>query len=425
MTANKVFCTVPWFEVHINANGTYHTCGAQPNPQSVPYAPGFAEKNNVHVMPIEEWINGEYQSRVRLSKLDGVYEPRCQMCYNEETIGSSSKRIRENLKSQIDNSSFELTYQASPDFKYFDFSKQNQGKTDFVKPISYHISIGNECNYACRMCGPWYSTQLALEGLRNGTYSGPVRQNWTENETAWNNVIDYMCATEDLKFVHIIGGEPLLNPKFENLVNRLLEAGRTDIYLGFTTNGSVVNPELIEKLNVFRHVDIGISVEATGILNDYIRKGSQTEKVLDNIDLYLKYRKEAHVYVTLRAVPSALSVHTLDDLYRWCVSRKLDIMTNVLVRPEHLQIKQLPREIKDRLLEQYQTWQFSEPAPADSNPRDPNWFKQHLDSEIRTVQNLLQQEADPEQTKKLYDTITAWGWFDNPEIAKYFKVSNL
>ena len=27
----KVFCNVPWYEIHINADGTYHTCGAQPN----------------------------------------------------------------------------------------------------------------------------------------------------------------------------------------------------------------------------------------------------------------------------------------------------------------------------------------------------------------------------------------------------------
>jgi hypothetical protein len=104
-------------------------------------------------MRLEDWINGEYQSRVRLGKLNGVYEPRCQTCYNEEISGSSSKRLKENLKSKIDNDVFELTYQASPDLAHFEFSKVNQGLTDVLKPTSYHISLGNECNYACKMCG--------------------------------------------------------------------------------------------------------------------------------------------------------------------------------------------------------------------------------------------------------------------------------
>jgi MoaA/NifB/PqqE/SkfB family radical SAM enzyme len=416
---------VPWFEVHINADGTYHTCGAQPNPGRMPYPLGWVEKHNVHNMRLEDWINSEYQNRVRLSKLKGIHEPRCQMCYNEEVSGSSSKRLKENLKSRIDDNSFELTYQSSPDLLHFEFSRNNQGLTDILKPVSYHMSLGNECNYACRMCGPWSSSQLAVEGLQNGTYFGPARLNWTKDEAAWNHVTDYICNTENLEFVHLIGGEPYMNPKFEELIDKLLAANRTDIYLGFTTNGSFVEPEIIEKLNAFRQVDIGISIECTGVLNDYIRKGTQTNAVLDNIDLYLKYRKEGHVYVTVRPVPSALSVHTLYELYQWAAGRGVDVMTNVLSKPDHLQIRQLPREIKDRLLPKYQQWQYSEPAPADSNPRDPNWFKQHIDAEIRTAMYWLEQEADPDQTKKLYDTITAWGWFDNPEIAKYFEVSNL
>ena len=416
---------VPWFEVHINADGTYHTCGAQPNPGRMPFPAGFVEQHNVHNMRLEDWINSNYQSQVRLGKLNGVYEPRCQMCYNEELSGSSSKRLKENLKSKINNESFELTYPVSPDFAHFEFSRTNQGQTNILKPESYHISLGNECNYACKMCGPWASSRLAVEGLQNGTYLGPAKLNWTEDAVAWRQVSDYICETENLKFVHLIGGEPYMNPRFEELIDKLLAAGRTDIYLGFTTNGSIVDTRLIEKLNAFRHVDIGISIECMGLLNDYIRKGTKTNEVLDNIDLYLKYKREAHVYITVRPVPNALSVHTLDELYQWCASRKVDVMTNILTTPEHLQIRHLPCDVKDRLLAKYQQWVFSEPMPGTSDPRDPNRFQEHIDAEIRTVIYWLQQAADPEQTKKLYNIISNWGWFADPEITKYFESKDL
>jgi MoaA/NifB/PqqE/SkfB family radical SAM enzyme len=419
----QVFCNIPWVEVHINADGTYHSCGAQPNTVSLTLAGTI---NNVFNMTIPEWINSAHQCRARLDKLNGTKEYLCGMCYNEEAMGSSSKRVKENLKSKIrSDDNFEVDFARSPDLHYFNYSRDNQGKTDYMRPYSYHISLGNECNLACKMCGPTASSKLAVELQKTGEYKGPVLMDWTRNSTAWNHVVDYMCSTEDLRFVHIIGGEPLLNPRFENLIDRLLDAGKTDIYLGFTTNGTVVKPDLIEKLNAFRHVDIGVSIEASGILNDYIRAGSNTQTVLDNIDLYLKYRREAHVYVTARVVPSALSVHTLDDLYRWCISRKLDVVSNVLTWPEHQQIQHLPGDVKSRLLTQYNSWEYSEPLPGTSDPRDPNRYREHIDSEVRAIINCLQQPNDMAQTKKLYNQLSLWQWLGAKEIGKYFESSEI
>jgi len=320
---------------------------------------------------------------------------------NKDVVGISSKDL--NLLDR------------SATFKYF----QN------LKPSinSYHISLGNECNLACRICGPTASSKIAVAEIKAGTYSGPARMNWTEDESAWNHVVSTICNTPDLKFVHLIGGETLLNPKLENLIDQLLEANKTDIYLGFTTNGTVFNQQLMEKLNAFRHVDVGISIECTGQLNDMIRQGSHTEEVLDNIDLYLKHRKEGHVYITVRPVPSALSIHKLDDLYKWCVSRKLDVMTNILTRPDYLQIAQLPPDVKERLIKQYSKWDYSELAPANSNPRDPTWFKQHIDNEIKSIITALSQPNDPTLTQKLYQKLSLWGWLDQPNIAKYFKTN--
>lgn len=414
---NKIFCNIPWVEVHINADGTYHTCGAQTNTIS---GTEEAKLYNVHDMTIPAWINSEHQRRARINKLAGIAENACAMCYHEERLGSSSKRIKENLKSKIVNTDFDRTFRISPDAPLFNYSANNRGMTDFTRPTSYHLSLGNECNLACRMCGPTASSKIAVAEIKAGTYKGPARMNWTEDETAWNHVVDYICTTEDLKFVHLIGGEPLLNPRFEDLIDRLLSAKKTDIYLGFTTNGTVFNHNLMTKLQAFRHVDVGVSVECWGKLNDLVRQGSTTQTVLDNIDQYLKYRREAHVYVTLRAVPSALTVHTLDELYRWCVTRELDVMTNILVEPEYQQISQLPKPIKDRLIEQYSTWEHSEPAPADSNPRDPTWFKQHIDNEIMAIIMALKQEPKNNLTEELYEKLELWGWFDHSDIRNYF-----
>lgn len=418
---DQVFCNIPWTEVHINADGTYHTCGAQPN--RISGTPGAAIYN-VHNMSIDEWINSCHQRKTRLGKLSGVKEPLCNMCYHEEQLGSSSKRIKENLKSQIDSTNFYTSYSVSPDIYYFDESLTHDGLSKMI-PYSYHISLGNECNLACRMCTPVASSRIASNMKQIGLYNGPIRMNWTEDPVAWKSVTETICNTKDLKFVHIIGGEPLLNPKFEELIDLLITANKTDIYIGFTTNGTVFIPSLIEKLNVFRHVDIGVSIECTGILNDYIRQGSDTITVLNNIDRYLLSRREGHVYVTVRPVPSALSVHTLDDLYLWCIDRKVDVMTNFLVSPEFMQIKNLPGDVKNKLLAKYKKWEFTEPMPGTSDPRDPNRYKEHIDNEIRAIIKELTATGNTIKTKELYEKLTLWQWFDHQEITKYFETSEI
>lgn len=400
---NKIYCTVPWTEVHINADGTYHTCGAQPNTVT---GTDFGAEHNVFNMTVAEWMNSAYQSQARKDKLAGVSSNLCNMCYNEEAVGKSSKRERELHKYPV----IPLEYQQS----------------NIVNaPTSYHISFGNECNLSCVMCGPWFSSRIAAEEKRKGNWTLPVKLNWTLDEAAWSMVVNSICDTVNLQAVHVIGGEPLINDRFERLVDQLILSGRTDIYLGFTTNGTVFNHSLLEKLNVFRHVDIGVSIETAGLLNDYIREGSDTQQVLKNIELYLKHRKQGHVYVTLRVVPSALSVHTIDELFLWCIDHQLDIMSNLLVRPNFMAINNLPDDVKEKLLQKFSTWQYSTVDITGTNPRDPNYFREHIDNELRAIIKMLIKPGDPELTKQLYNFLVSKEWLKNQEIQKLFATSQL
>lgn len=410
MSLDKVFCTMPWVEVHINADGSFQTCGDQSD---------YIRKHNINNTSLSEWINSEHQQQARLEKVSGISNPLCNQCYQEDLVGSSSKRIKENYKSHIHPLHFYKSYKVSPNKPHFDYSLNNHGSTNFT-PTSYHISLGNECNLACRMCAPWSSSRVAQAHTDEGIYDGPIRMNWTDNQQRWDELLDAMCNTENLQFVHVIGGEPLINPKLEQLVDRLIAAGRTNIYFGFTTNGTILNIPLIEKLKVFRHLEIGISIETLDKLNNYIRRGCNTDQVLENIKQYAAHREKSHVYVTIRPVPSALSVHTLDNLYRWCIEHNLDVLTNFLSYPECLQIRHLPQKVKDRLLEQYANWEYCKPNSSESNPRDPHRFREHIDSEIRAIIHALKLEADPAMTEELYQDLRSWGWFNDYDIRKYF-----
>lgn len=397
---NKFYCVIPWSEVHINNDGTYQSCGSHKNNKS---STPFGSTHNVHNMTIKQWMSSQYQIEARIKKAANQPEPLCATCYQEDEVGKNSKRTRELGK-----------YPTIP-IEYYQ-------PTVTSLPRSFHILLGNDCNLACKMCGPLYSSRIAAEQKRIGIWNGSVRQTWTDDQQAWNMLVDTMLRAENLEYVHLIGGEPLIMPRFFELIDALYNAGKTDIYIGFTTNGMVFNKDLMQKLQAFRHVDIGISLEGLGATNDFCRTGVNTELVKQNLEKYLTYRDPGHIYVVLRTVPSAITVHELDKLYLWAIERKLDVMSTFVANPTWLSIKQLPADVKQRLLQQYRSWEYGETALA-GNDRNPVHYRQHIDNEITGIIKLLEQANDPEQTKILYSKLTEWGALEQEDIRNYFSTA--
>lgn len=408
MLTAKSFCTVPWFEVHINADGSYHTCGMQRN--WITGTP-LAKEYNIQTMSIPEWMSHSYMVQDRQNKLNGVEDPHCGSCYAAESGGGSSKRIRENLKSSIHDARFDLTFKHSRDNSVISTPAINN-----LNIRSFHFSLGNECNLYCRTCEPSYSSKIAFMEKHS-----PVRMNWTDNQQAWDHLMATMIASPDLQFVHVIGGEPFLNYRFEELINGLIAAGKTDIYFGFSTNGTIYKEDIFKKLQAFRHVDVGISLESTSKLNDYIRAGSITEKVIENIKRIQELQGPGY-YVTLRTVISALSVHTYAETLQWALDNDLGILSNTLEYPPEFQVQNLPRKVKERLLADI-NWNFSDASGVISNGREPEQQKLHADNEMRNVINLLKQRENFLLCHKMYQRLTKWNWFVDPDIRKYFYIS--
>jgi len=404
------FCTVPWYEVHINADGSYHTCGQQRNWIS---ETRLAQVYNIQTMSIDKWMNLEYMQNDRNEKLSGIKNTHCNACYAAECGGGSSKRVRENLKSKIHNNKklFPVSFAKSPDYGVI---SQTQKPAANIR--SFHISLGNECNLYCRTCEPSYSSKIAF--MQKVT---PVRLNWTDNQQAWDHLITAIKTTDDLQFVHVIGGEPFLNYRFEELIDRLIELGKTNIYFGFSTNGTFFKEDIFRKLQNFKHVDVGISLETPTKLNDYIRTGSNTEQVINNIKR-IQLFQAPNYYVTLRCVLSALSVHEYDNTLKWALENNLGILTNTLEYPPQQQVQNLPEDIKQRLINRLESWQFSNTSSIASNGREPEKQKLQADNEIKNALNLLQQPNIQALTDKLYEQLSSWQWFEDEDIRNYFFV---
>jgi sulfatase maturation enzyme AslB (radical SAM superfamily) len=350
----------------------------------------------------------------RIEKLAGIKNTHCNACYAAECGGGSSKRVRENLKSKIYNNQklFDISFARSPDY-----TTLSSPDLSTVNIRSFHLSLGNECNLYCRTCEPSYSSKIAF--MEKVT---PIRLNWTNNDTAWQHLLDAINTSTDLQFVHVIGGEPFLNYRFEQLIDALISMNKTEIYFGFSTNGTIYREEIYKKLQNFKHIDVGISLETPSKLNDFIRAGSNTADVIANIKKIQQFQAPNY-YVTLRCVLSALSVHEYDNTLKWALENNLGILTNTLEYPPQQQVRNLPEDIKQRLIKRFETWDFSDHTGVVTNGREPELQKFQADNEIKNAINLLRQPNDPNLTEKLYGQLTSWQWFEDNNIRNYFFVT--
>ena len=118
--------------------------------------------------------------------------------------------------------------------------------------------------------------------------------------------------------------------------------------VGFTTNGTVWRDDLSELLNNFQAVDLGISIETTAPVNDYIRYPGNVEDIQANI-LKFKYMsiKNPSIGIQLRITPSALSIWHFDQQIDFQMKYKLSAEScHIIDRPEWLRLTVLPEDLR-------------------------------------------------------------------------------
>lgn len=328
----------------IRNTGHYLNCCIQPGNSSNPTID--------QISPIE-WVNHEKMNDLRTRTLGDATVTECNRCYQAEQYSGISSRIRDNYKSIIfPDDHFEQSFNQSPHKSIFEYSKNNQGKTH-QKPLDYTLSFGNECNLLCKMCGPEYSSKIAVQYKKWNIQESSVRQNWSADDENWDKLITSLRQTEDLIRISIVGGEPMINKRFDHLLDFLIESGiGNKIALGFVTNGTQFKQAQIKKLQQIKQLDIDISLESIYNNNHYIRQGSDTQDVIANI-LKFKQSLSDNAIISLSTAPQLFSVNTYDSLIRWCLEHTVPIVSHHVANPSYLSVAVLPDSIKQHLKEKY------------------------------------------------------------------------
>lgn len=394
MANSKIFCNIPWFEININHDGSYDLCGCQ-NDKIV--GTELGKKYNIKNIPITEYWNNDRLKEARLRKLGDTPDPMCQMCQTKDQVGYMSNRVKENLKSVIFHQSFDRSFLQSPNYKHFKFSQENNGLTTSF-PHSLHLNLGYHCNFACRMCNPFASTKIQTDYKQlNWIPRDQSFTHWSEDPVGWGNLLDFLDNHgNDIRVLHIIGGEPELLPKFQFIIQYFVDKGwAKNINISFTTNGSFDYSKYFDKLKLYKRCEIGISIESVDPIGDYIRQGGNIEEILKNI-LSMQQSSLENFQLAIRTVPSLLSLPTYANLITWAWQNKIPIDNSILVRPQWLQAALLPDTIKSKIINDVTLVKSQLPAPANDefiNQKHPDKIHISLHNECDSIINLAKQSA--------------------------------
>jgi len=416
MANQRIFCNTPWYEVHIYWDGSLGICCQESRKLS--------NDHNIKTTTLAEWFNSAPVVNFRKEVLSDIPTDVCSSCYHEEKFGGTSRRHRSNQKSVIfTKTAFKDSFEQSPGRKHFTVD----GITDTL-PIDLHIDLGNYCNLACKMCWSGASSTIAVQNVLWGVESDRqyLGVDWTKDEVIWNRFLDELLTIPKLKNIHFMGGETLLTRRFENFVDFMILHEQFDLNFSFVTNGTTFNTKLLEKLKQFDRIGIEVSIETTSEHNSYVRQGTNTAEVLDNIQRY----KQLEFDVTIRPTIGALTVGYYHTLLDYCLEQRIIIKGLIINNPTWMQISVLPEQVKQSYKMNYQNIidKLNDiDISADYNESEKSNFARLVKVQTQQILNLLDQPIQP-GIEQLVAHCRKW---DNvyqldavklyPELAEIFK----
>ena len=350
--ASPTFCILPWTHLATNASGQLrYCCNVQPGVGLVRDEHGRAVTLAGGVNLDEVWNAPSYRA-IRREMLDGRWPAACARCRIEEAAGVKSARQGWNEAYAEDVAEALAATDA-------------EGRAP-LKIRYVDLRLGNLCNLKCRMCNPYASVRWLEDWetvgatLAEGERERLAKLDWFNDPGAWTS-LERSLAHCDL--IYFTGGEPLLIDEHQKFLRFCTERGfASRLTLKYNTNLTLLPPELIELWRPFRKVRLNCSLDAVGALNTYIRYPSRWPVVSRNIAKLNELargpegrRLRLTFHVTVQAYNFPRLTEILDFVREQPGFTPLPYL-NILDRPRHLSIRQLPPALKHASIARLDEW---------------------------------------------------------------------
>ena len=397
MSLKDTFCSSPWISMRITNQGNLVFCRGAGSTTQTEY--------NISNTDIVDYFQN-HMSEFRQKLLLGQTINQCHRCHQMDTHGKVSLRKKQLAKVGVIPQHFEKTLLSSPFADEFEYSLHNKGHTTLL-PVDWQIDLGNYCNSACIFCTPYDSSKLAKELYDIGFIKQQPVKSWTSDTALVDKFIQVLESTPTLEYLHFIGGEPLINPAFKRILDRLHTIGKTESIVGFTTNLTVYNDDLISTLTKFRNVHIGVSIETLHTVNDYIRYPIDTQQAKIQLDRWIQTARQHNWSLQIRTTPTLFSINFLDELYEYAYQNNVVIEAcNFIEEPAFMRPSVLPESYRLEAAQKLQKWinQYNNNSNSDVlNARDSKQVRSYLLQDAQSYVHYLKNESD--ETHRLPDLI--------------------
>jgi MoaA/NifB/PqqE/SkfB family radical SAM enzyme len=328
---SKTFCIYPWIHLHAYPTGeAYPCCHAE-----MTYPVG-----NTRFKTLEDIYRDAPMRELRRDMLNERPNPACGRCYEQEESGffsgrrSANKHHGHHIK-RIDDDKFQMSY--------------------------WDIRFSNLCNLSCRSCGhifssSWYQDQAQLAGPDWAKNNKVLNIAGRDKDDMWQQLMPHIDYVEQIYFA---GGEPLMMDEHYRILEELERRERFDVRLIYNTNFTqtrLKDREVFDYWRKFDSVAVGASLDAMGPRAEYIRRGTEWDRVERNRRTMLEVCPNVDFYIS--PTLSILNAWHLPDFHRAWVDQGLiqaqDLNVNILQDPSHLRIDIATAEYKQKLNEKYQ-----------------------------------------------------------------------
>lgn len=389
------FCIIPFSRLQIDPDGRAKPCCKY----KTGMAPDLTDLNFLPNKNIDELWNQDEFIQLRDQFMRGQKPEGCKVCWDEEAAGVKSLR-------QIVE----------------DGAKKNARYNIFVKipsqsPSHLDLKLSNICNLKCRICHPFLSSQWIKEHKDLNLADSNVIKIYTENsrekffESNYNEEILKKWAP-NLTDIEFYGGEPLLQQEHERILKIVTEYNKPyRLRLFYNSNSTQFKEEFFEYWKQCDRVTINFSVDDIGKRFEYQRKNAIYSNVFKNLALFKEHaikhnvKHEFNIYCTV----GILNVWYLPEFLKEFEKLELPIWLNLVHYPDHFNIKNLPKPVKEKIKQKYSTIDYSN-------------LKFNKDSmSVQDVVNfMLLNNDDYTQLEKFYDVVSLHDTYRNESFDETF-----
>jgi len=283
------------------------------------------------------FISSDVVENLKKDFLDNKKPESCSYCWQLEDSENKSVRTHINSMYPVDQSG--LTEKTPTVVKYLE------------------LRTSNLCNFACRMCAPVNSNRFDKEVKENTSLQQYFRPMETSGEFTNISQEQIKNIAKNLDTLYLTGGEPMLIKEYHDILDYLIENNHhKKIMLQITTNGSVFNPKLMEKIVQFKSVRIVLSIDGIGDVADYQRHGSTWATVKENLYSYLNTPK---IEIVVNSVCSAYTILDIVNLVDFLIEtrreyRDFNWSLWRAITPTQINFSLLNKDLTARALEQVQ-----------------------------------------------------------------------